>query len=163
MMMDGGYEIIYDLDEDGNIINSSGGGKFGVARSVSPAYSPTRFDPEGFGNVGVSLQVRDSDSTTEDSEWEEGELEYGPYAVPTSHHNTDERKQGCPKRVVNCKGPCRSAHSQPEEALSTADHSVSIPRGEFARARRLLVPDDSELPLMTVDLRADCQFVSRSK
>ncbi|KAA1466126.1 hypothetical protein DENSPDRAFT_13214 [Dentipellis sp. KUC8613] len=38
---------------------------------------------------------------------------------------------------------------------------VSIPAGRHKRARRLLVPEDGTLPLMTVDLGSDFQFISR--
>ena len=38
---------------------------------------------------------------------------------------------------------------------------IPIPRGSYARARRVIVPSNSSAPLMTVNLRSELQFIHR--
>ncbi|TFY69435.1 hypothetical protein EVG20_g3153 [Dentipellis fragilis] len=127
-----------------------------------------------FRTAGPSLT---SDSETSSGDWEDGELEYEALPTPTRLHKTNQRSPSPPSRGARHTEDQHANHEtsrsgsamSSKQAASANSNSVvdskivSIPAGRHKRARRLLVPENKTLPLMTVDLGSDFQFISRSE
>ncbi|KAG6378452.1 hypothetical protein JVT61DRAFT_12707 [Boletus reticuloceps] len=57
------------------------------------------------------------------------------------------------------------APTESEEERASDPHlkRVSLPKTDHGRARRLLIPDSADLPLVAVTMRGDCHFIERKK
>ncbi|KAI0829442.1 hypothetical protein BC628DRAFT_1417164 [Trametes gibbosa] len=57
----------------------------------------------------------------------------------------------------------QDGHDVPGRSRPAAGHTVTIPKSEFARGRRLLAPNDQDVPLATVLMRGDAHFIDQRR
>ncbi|KAH9482867.1 hypothetical protein JR316_0004967 [Psilocybe cubensis] len=50
-----------------------------------------------------------------------------------------------------------------EKIIDVDIYTVNVPKAPFNRARRILISEDTELPIATVSMRADIQFFNRKE
>ena len=72
-------------------------------------------------------------------------------------------------RSATASNPRRHAGSESEEELnvgpeaSQSGHTEVIPKASFARGRRLLAPDDDDIPMATVLMRGEAHFIDQRR
>ncbi|THH17626.1 hypothetical protein EW146_g3224 [Bondarzewia mesenterica] len=104
-----------------------------------------------------------SDESSESEEWED----FGRHEQKILNRETATRqspssltKRTRPTVQRSSANPPKRAKIDPSSSVSP-DQIVPMPRGRFARARRLLAPSDPSAPMMAVSLRSELQFIHR--
>ncbi|KZT26973.1 hypothetical protein NEOLEDRAFT_1240635 [Neolentinus lepideus HHB14362 ss-1] len=122
------------------------------ARDVAPS---GRARPD-MHNDAISDDSDESDEEMSCSSGEEEQPQAGHSKTPSRHRVQQDRSRGRqPSAPRKRTARCSTSPTPPRDD----GHSVVIPKAKFARPRRLLVPQDPNTLVVTVQMRGDIQFI----
>jgi hypothetical protein len=100
------------------------------------------------------------------SESSDGDDDKEPSPSPSSRSKEPVRRfsnMGLPVRSTNHEAHNRALVASSSGTDRTKASSTSLPKAPNGKARRVLVPETPSLPLVTISMRADANFLDRNK
>ncbi|KAF8138183.1 hypothetical protein EV363DRAFT_1393650 [Boletus edulis] len=142
--------------------------------SAPPSRCTSTIEDEAVALSG--LHSDDTDVTTSDTEADgTDEVANGAEDTQGSRHQPVNKLGAKGKRRDHAERPgvskkqrkasCEQSPAESEEEPASDPHlkRVSLPKTDHGRARRLLMPESADLPLVAVTMRGDCHFIERKK